>query len=148
MKLAIVPRPRGGDWLQDDTQRLREKGIDVLVSLLTPQESCELGLEQEEAACRAAGIHFRNFATPDRQTPESVTAFLNFARDVYQEAQAGLSIGAHCRACIGRSSVLLAALMRLDGFSAEEAFRRISQARGMQVPDTEEQAVWVARLPL
>jgi protein-tyrosine phosphatase len=148
LKLAIVPRPRGEDWLQDDIEQLKREGIDIVVSLLTLEESRELGLEQEEDACTAAGIEFKGFPIPDRQTPESVTEFLEFARSVYKEALAGRRVGAHCRACIGRSSVLLATLMRLDGFTSEEAFDRISNARGLSVPDTPEQAVWVARLPL
>ena len=37
--------------------------------------------------------------------------------------------------------------LKLD-ISAEEAFERISRARGMHVPDTEEQAAWVVRLPI
>jgi len=148
LKLAIVPRPRGEDWLEDVIEQLKREGVDILVSLLTPEESEELGLEGEAAACNAAGIDFRNFPIPDRQTPESVREFLSFARSLYEEARTGRSIGAHCRGCIGRSSVLLATIMRLDGFSAEEAFERISRARGTNVPDTEEQAKWVARLPL
>lgn len=148
LKLAMVPRPRGLDWLQDEIPRLREEGIDILVSLLTPEEAEELGLEQELTACTAAAIDFRNFPIPDRQIPESVSKFLEFARTLHVEARGGRRIGAHCRGCIGRSSVLLATIMRLEGFSAEEAFDRISRARGTQVPDTEEQAKWVARLQL
>src|SRR5215472_12911861 len=142
LRLAIVPRPRGGDWLRDEIDQLKREGIDILVSLLTPEESGELGLEEEAAACNAAGIDYRNFPIPDRQTPESVQVFLAFARSLYEEARTGRSVAAHCRGCIGRSSVLLATIMRLDGFSAEEAFDRISRARGTNVPDTDEQAAW------
>jgi len=132
LKLAIAPRPRGGDWLEGEIGQLKREGLDTLVSLLTLEESRELGLEREAAACAAAGIKFHDFAVPDRGLPESVSDFLSFARSV----------------CIGRSSVLLATLMRMEGFSAEEAFDRISQARGLRVPDTAEQSEWVARLPI
>lgn len=148
LKLAIAPRPRGGDWLESEIGLLKRDGVDTLVSLLTFEESRELGLEQEAPACAAAGILFHNFAIPDRGLPESVSGYLSFARSIQSEAASGRAVAAHCRACIGRSSVLLATLMRLEGFSAEEAFVRISRARGMRVPDTEEQAAWVARLPL
>jgi protein-tyrosine phosphatase len=148
LKLAIAPRPRGGDWLESETGQLKREGVDTLVSLLTPEESRELGLVEEGTACAAAGIKFHNFAIADRGLPESTSDFLSFARSIHSEAASGRAIAAHCRACIGRSSVLLATVMRLEGFSAEEAFERISQARGMRVPDTEEQAAWVARLRL
>jgi protein-tyrosine phosphatase len=148
LKLAIAPRPRGGDWLRTDIEQLKREGVDILISLLTPEEAVELGLVHEEAACAAAGIRFYRFPIPDRGVPESVLDFLAFARSIHSEASSGRAVADHCRACIGRSSVLLATLMRMEGFSAEEAFELISRARGMQVPDTEEQAAWVARLPL
>jgi protein-tyrosine phosphatase len=148
LKLAIAPRPRGGDWLESEIDLLKRDGVDTLVSLLTFEENRELGLEQEAQACAAAGIKFHNFPIPDRGLPASMSGYLSFARSIQLEAASGRALAAHCRACIGRSSVLLATLMRLEGFSAEEAFERISRARGMRVPDTEEQAAWVARLPL
>ncbi len=43
-KVAIVPRPRGGDWLEDEVRAWRAAGIDVVVSLLTDDEVRELGL--------------------------------------------------------------------------------------------------------
>jgi protein-tyrosine phosphatase len=148
LKLAIVPRPRGGDWLQRDIEQLKRVGIDTVVSLLTPAESRELGLEQEQVACLAAGMIFYNLPIPDRQTPESTLEFLAIARALHSEARSGRAVGAHCRACIGRSSVLLATVMRMEGFTTEDAFRRISHARGLTVPDTEEQASWVDRLSI
>ena len=32
-KFAIIARPRGGDWLDQEVQALQSAGIDVLVSL-------------------------------------------------------------------------------------------------------------------
>ena len=39
-KLAIVARPRGADWLDDEANALREAGVDQIVSLM---EDCEIG---------------------------------------------------------------------------------------------------------
>jgi hypothetical protein len=33
-RLAIVPRPRAGDWLDDEIAAWRAEGIDLVVSLL------------------------------------------------------------------------------------------------------------------
>src|SRR5580698_20386 len=148
LSLGIAPRPRGGDWLEGDIEQLKRDGVDTLISLLTLEEVSELGLEQEAAACATAGIGFRNFAILDRNVPHSVPEFLAFARSVHEKAVSGRAIADHCRACIGRSAILLATVMRLQGFSAEEAFDRISRARGLRVPDTPEQAEWIARLPI
>jgi protein-tyrosine phosphatase len=145
-RLAIALRPRGGDWLHFDAEALKREGVDVLVSLLTPAESRELDLLDEAAACSAASIDFRNFPIPDRHTPESRREFRLFLEELRKQAHAGRSIATHCRAGIGRSSLTLAALMRLDGMEAAEAFARISTARGLQVPDTPEQIAWVERL--
>jgi protein-tyrosine phosphatase len=148
LKLAIVPRPLGAEWLHNDIHQLRNDGIDILVSLLAPEECRELDLEQEKIACSSVGISFVNFPIPDRQVPPSRSAFVTFAHFLHKRGSEGLSIGVHCRACIGRSSVLLATVMRLAGFTAEDAFNRISAARGLRVPDTRDQAKWVARLAI
>ena len=142
-RLAIAPRPRGGDWLDDDLQALRRESVDILVSLLTPEEATELALDDEGAACTRAGVEFRNFPIPDRHVPRSTQAFREFISLLHQERTKGRNIAVHCRAGIGRSSLLLASLLTLDGHTAEDAFRRISQARGLKVPDTAEQVEWV-----
>ena len=51
-RVAIVARPRGGDWLRDELSALSMEGIDVLVSMLTEEESKELGLEREGGGLR------------------------------------------------------------------------------------------------
>jgi protein-tyrosine phosphatase len=135
-------------WLQEDIRQLRNEGIDILVSLLSFPEWRELELDGEKAACSSVGISFVNFPIPDRQVPPSRLCFLTFAQFLHKRASEGLRIGVHCRACIGRSSVLLATVMRLEGLTAKEAFARISDARGLRVPDTAEQAKWVARLAI
>jgi hypothetical protein len=52
-RIAIVARSRGGDWLCDELSALSAEGIDVLVSMLTEEESQELGLERESEDCEA-----------------------------------------------------------------------------------------------
>jgi protein-tyrosine phosphatase len=148
LNLAIASRPQGGQWLQDDVRMLKDEGIDILVSLLSYRESRELDLDEEKAACASVGISFVNFPIPDRKVPPSRLGFLTFAQLLHKRASEGLRVGVHCRACIGRSSVLLATVLRLEGFSAEQAFERISDARGLRVPDTAEQAKWVAKLAI
>ncbi len=148
LQLAIASRPHGGQWLQEDVRLLKNEGIDILVSLLSFGECRELELDEEKAVCSSVGISFVNFPIPDRQVPPSRLGFLTFAQFLHKRASEGLRIGVHCRACIGRSSVLLATVLRLEGFTAKEAFSRISEARGLRVPDTAEQAKWVARLAI
>ncbi len=142
-RLAIVPRPRGGDWLEDELAAVRREGVDVLISLLTPPEQTELGLDNEADACRRTGIQYMNFAIPDRDVPDSRRDFAALLADVTAALNSGKRVGAHCRAGIGRSSLLIAALLCHQGMPPDEAFSKISEARGLTVPDTPDQVTWL-----
>ena len=145
-KLAIMPAPSGGKRMEDQIRLLKREGADVLVSLLPSDEALDLGLEHERAACDGHGILFRNFPIPDRGIPDSTEAFLKFVEILHNDLLKNRSIVAHCFAGIGRSSLLLAALLRREGLSADDAFRRITQARRALVPDTPAQLHWVENL--
>lgn len=60
-RLAIMPRPRAGDWLDDEIAGWRGQGIDVVVSLLQGDEVEELGLQREPDLCHDAGMEFISF---------------------------------------------------------------------------------------
>jgi protein-tyrosine phosphatase len=144
-RVAIVPRPRGGDWLEDELFAIKEAGVDLLVSMLTSQESRELGLDEESASCRKIGLEFRSFPINDRETPESIAEVRGFVSALRKALDAGRSVATHCRASIGRSSLVLACLLVDEGLSVEKAFAQLSSARGTRVPDTAEQVRWVER---
>jgi protein-tyrosine phosphatase len=145
LRLAIAPRPRGGDWLEYEAIAMKKAGIDVLVSMLRAEEEAELGLTAEAAACRAAGIKFKSFPIQDREVPSSLAAFSAFVEQLRAELHSGRSVAVHCRASIGRSSLLLAGVLCAEGFPPEDAFMRLAKARGLQVPDTPEQVQWIVR---
>ncbi len=63
--------------------------------------------------------------------------------DLQRDLRAGKGVGAHCFAGIGRSCMLMACVLCAEGLSADEAFARLSAARGLQVPDTWLQIQWV-----
>jgi hypothetical protein len=75
-RIAIVARPRGGDWLLDELSALASEGIDVLVSMLTEEEANELELQRESEECRASAISFVNLPIPDRSVPSDKNDFL------------------------------------------------------------------------
>jgi len=142
-RLAIVPRPRGNECLAEDLGAMRREGIDILVSLLTRSEAAELGLACEQALCTRAGLEFRSFPVPDHSVPAAHRELHALAEELATERRHGKNIGAHCCAGIGRSSLLLAAVLCVEGISPEHAFRLISNGRGLRVPDTSEQAEWL-----
>jgi protein-tyrosine phosphatase len=105
-RIAIVARPRGDDWLWDELAALSREGIDVLVSMLTEKESHEPGLHRESKQCTAAAIRFVNLPIPDRSVPSDTDDFLRGVEQLAEMVRAGRFLGVHCRASIGRSSVL------------------------------------------
>jgi protein-tyrosine phosphatase len=142
-RIAIVARPRGGDWLCDEIRALSREGIGVLVSMLTEEESTELGLESESDDCVAAAITFVNLPVPDRSVPPDSNDFLHAVERLAQLAREGQYIGVHCRASIGRSSVLAVSVLMRLGWGANEAFDAVEAARGCPIPDTPAQRQWV-----
>ncbi len=143
LRMAVVPCPAGGKQLAMEVRRLREQGIDTLVSLLSAEEVRVLRLEAEERVCREAGVDYRWFPVTDHSIPESMEEFRVLVEQLQRDLRSGKGVGAHCYAGIGRSCMLLACLLCLEGLSAEEAFARLSVARGLQVPDTWLQSEWV-----
>jgi protein-tyrosine phosphatase len=142
--LAILARPRAGDWLRDEITSWKIHGIRCVVSLLEPYEVLELGLEQEPHLCTELGIQHYSFAVPDRGLPDghALTALLMDLRR--RHAPVG-KVGVHCRAGIGRSALLVGAMLVADGLTADAALAQIAEARGVAVPDTEAQRDWLRK---
>jgi hypothetical protein len=126
-RLAIVARPRGNDWLCEEISALSREGIEILVSMLTDEEANELGLNQELAECDAAGINFVNVAIPDRSVPSDRSDFLQHVEQLAEMVQKGRFVGVHCRASIGRSSILVVSLCSYATWM--ERRRRVSCCR-------------------
>ena len=141
--LGVLPRPRGDDYIEDEIGSLRGQGIDVLVSLLTADESKELGLGGEEEACRKNSVRFISFPIEDRSVPRDADALARLVQAVRESLDQGMRVGIHCRAGIGRSAMVAAAVLAGMGFSPAAAFELISKARGCEVPDTSVQRNWV-----
>lgn len=142
-RLAIMPRPRSGEWLEDEITGWQQAGIEMVVSLLTPAEVRALGLEKEAQYCADRALHFMSYPIPDRQIPTHLPTMLTLVRDIEAQLTAGKSVAIHCRAGIGRSALVAATVMVAQGMTAAAALAAITKARGVPVPDTEEQRQWV-----
>jgi protein-tyrosine phosphatase len=141
-RLAIMARPRADDWLEVDVAEWKTSGVDMVVSLLEREEISDLGLQREAELCRASGIEFVSFPVPDRGVPE-IRQTLDVGRSIASAIADGRSVAVHCRAGIGRSCIVAACSMICSGIEANEALRLIGAARGVMVPDTEEQRDWI-----
>src|SRR5439155_416055 len=91
--LAIMARPRAGDWLEDAIARWRDAGIDIVVSLLEPAEIAELGLEPESGLCREYGIQLIPFPIRDRALPRYDSQAGAPARRGAAEQRGGQAVG-------------------------------------------------------
>jgi protein-tyrosine phosphatase len=141
-RLGIVPRPRGGDWLADETTAWREAGIDVVVSLLEPEEEAQLVLEGEAAAAAASGIDFRPFPIPDRGVPTSRESVAELASEIAEALDRGKNVAVHCRQGIGRSGMIVGGVLVAAGQNVATALKTIRDSRGIDVPETDEQRQW------
>jgi protein-tyrosine phosphatase len=141
--LAIVLRPRGGNWLENDLQRIRMAGIQTIVSTIESAEARELGLAEEGPTVERLGMHFISYPLQDRSVPPHREAFTDFVLKLGRRLQSGEKIGVHCQGCIGRSTVVTASILIKLGWPAQRALDEIEKARGCSVPDTEEQRDWI-----
>jgi len=142
-RIGIAPRPRGGDWLDDEMRALKRAQVDVVVSMLTDPEVDELGLTNEADAANTAGLGFRRLPILDRGVPESRSALEGLVCELTAELDDGKNVVVHCRQGIGRSSVLVASIFVCASVGVDHAFEIIEAARGRPVPDTTEQKDWI-----
>lgn len=141
--LAILARPRGGDWLEGEVKGWREAGVNVVVSLLTSGEESELGLSSEAEIVKHKGLTYISFPIADYSVPGSQIAMQKLAAALNDQLSRGSRIGVHCRQGIGRSSLVAACVLVTSGEFPKRAFEHVELARGVPVPDTAEQKEWV-----
>ncbi len=142
-KIAIISRPKGNEFLEESIEYLNQEKIQIVLSALTREEEEELGLTKEAEFCNKYNIEFLKFPMQDRGTPTSLSDIETLCRNLALKVQEGSSIGIHCRAGIGRSSILASSIMAHLGFNSKDALNLISQSRRIKVPDTEVQENWI-----
>ena len=136
--LCIMPCPRS-DSLAQDLGHYMQLGINKIVSLLENKEAIKLGVALEDRLCQELGIEFQSFPIPDRKIPAQLNKFENLVEQLYAELQQGKNITVHCFAGIGRTGVLAGRLLMRDGMSPQDAIELMSQIRGRNMPQSQEQ---------
>ena len=145
-RLGILARPRTGEWLELEMKGLRDAGVDVLVSLLTRDEEQELNLRDERRCAEEAGMTFASFPIDDRKTPGSRNDALELICELSRLVADGKSVAIHCRMGVGRSSMIAASVLVVLGIEGDRAFELLAAARGLSIPETDEQREWVLSL--
>jgi protein-tyrosine phosphatase len=141
--VSVMAKPVAGEWIDDEFSGISKHGITRIISLLERSEAYEVGLKDEEIYAEKHQLEFVSYPIPDRGLPSSINEFSRFTKDLYQSAAKGNNIVIHCRAGIGRTGIVAAGVLLHCGFTAEQAFKHISEKRGVSVPDTPEQENWV-----
>lgn len=145
-QLAIVNRPRGGDWLDDEVRGWRGAGIDVIVSLLETHELAQLDLVAEHRLSESEGLEYISFPIPDRGVPSKHEA-ITVLKEIASFLERGKNVAIHCRQGIGRSGLMAIGTMMVSGVGVERALEIVSSARGLAVPETADQLEWIRSLP-
>jgi protein-tyrosine phosphatase len=141
--MALAPRPRGGDWLEDEMAAWRRTGIDTVLSLLTSDEEQDLDLKLEAGEAKARGMAFVSLPIPDRQVPNSESEVSAILERLDADLSAGKNVLVHCRQGVGRTGLVAACLLVTKGMTPEAAVKALSAARGTPVPETAEQRRWI-----
>lgn len=92
--LAIMPRPRPGDWLDDEIAGWRAEGIDVVVSLLG--RSPRAWFAERSGALQAERDEFFSFPIADRGVPSSFPLSAALARQIVLSIGQGHVVAVHC----------------------------------------------------
>ena len=142
-KLAIVTRPRGGDWLEDEAAGWRRAGLNMVVSLLEEEEANQLQLEREKDAAKLSGIDFVSCPIPDRSVPPSTPNVLALLKRITTTLDNGKNVAIHCRQGVGRSGLVAASALVSSGMDAGKATELVSRARGVTVPEIAAQLAWL-----
>jgi protein-tyrosine phosphatase len=144
VRLAVMPRPRGEDCLQEEVSGWHRIGLDYVVSLLESHEVRELGLTEEAVICRSVGLEFLWFPVRDHGVPRSIRETSFLVEKLGAEVASGTAVGIHCRAGIGRSALIAGCVLLKLGVPENEVFPLISRARGVSVPNPTAQVKWLA----
>lgn len=144
-RLALTARPRGGEWLEDETAAWANAGLNVIVSMLEPHETDSFDIVREAEFCTRNNIEFISFPVKDRDVPVLNRDFQKLTEKLKTLLLKGKNVGIHCRQSIGRAPFLAAVLMTMFGIEPKKAFQELSVARGVEVPETVEQKEFVER---
>ena len=142
-KLALAARPRGGEWLGDDISDWKRADVNTVVSLLTRDEEENLDVVAEAAETKVRGMKFLSLPIPDRQVPQSRTALSKVLEEIHRELENGNNVVVHCRQGIGRTGLVAACLLLTKSGDVASALHLLSEARGIPVPETDEQRRWI-----
>ena len=134
-QLAGSGRPGRYSPIERDLAFLRQKGIDVIISLLESTLNLEEYVE--------AGFDTHHFPVEDFTAP-TLDQTADACGIIETSIAGGNGVLVHCNAGIGRTGTLLACFLAHQGVEPEAAVRRIRAERPMSL-ETREQIIIVTK---
>jgi protein-tyrosine phosphatase len=141
-RIAIAAAPDADNMIQE-ISNMQEEKVEFVLSLLQADEASQIGLANEELILEAAGIEFAQIPIADFGVPENGSEIDSVVLDMARYLETGGSLVVHCRGGIGRSSMVVSAILTHLGVKSNDALRHVEKARGLRVPETTAQREWV-----
>lgn len=120
------------EWRRDleaDLRALREQGVDVLVSLMEPDEMAAMGIGSLPRRTGENGMEWIGFPIEDMGVPASRDDYRELVREVCDRLRAGRVVVVHCLGGLGRSGTLAASVLAELGMTADDAIAEVRNAR-------------------
>lgn len=120
----------------------KSEGVTFVLSMLSENEVGEFGLAAEGEWLGRRSISFTRYGVIDYGVPEkdSLHGMVAGLRD---EMGKGGHVHIHCAGGKGRAGTVASCVLIGDGVDPAEAVRRVSEARGVPVPETTKQLDFV-----
>ena len=137
----------GRQWarvLDADLQCIQAWGASAVLSLIESHEFDRLGVPDFAQAIARTTLQWIQVPITDMATPGPATlaAWRAQGPELLQALNSGQRVLVHCAAGLGRTGMLVAKLLVLNGVRADEAIAQVRRARPGTI-ETEAQADWV-----
>ncbi|MCK6681846.1 MAG: ATP-binding cassette domain-containing protein [Thermoanaerobaculia bacterium] len=130
-QLAGMAKPGLLRDLETDLSAIAGAGVSLVVTLTSETLPGE--------ALRAAGLSGRHFPIPDMGVPALAPA-ARLCRDIARSMSAGDAVAVHCHAGLGRTGLLLAAVLVWQGQSPAAAIATVRHVNGRYIQNSAQEA--------
>jgi len=140
--LAMTVCPGRKDWARDldrDLQSIVDSGAEVLISLLTEPELVWAGVADLKARAEQLGLTHHFAPIPDQQAPDP--RLMSTIAGWFDDAKGPVVV--HCLGGLGRSGLVAACMLGIEGEDGTRAIELVREARGPRAVESSRQEAFV-----